>query len=120
MADLMGIESSPTSLPLARDAEAADLPALIGHSHAIPGTTTVEAAHTAFARHKVDYLVVLDGEQLMGVCARRDLTQLLGSRVGFALNARGPVSQHLMDCELSSARLSSRSSKPRTRRSRVL
>lgn len=53
-----------------------------------------------FAEHHVEFLAVLQGDRLAGVCARRELTQALGSRFGFALNARRAVGEHLMPAPL--------------------
>jgi serine phosphatase RsbU (regulator of sigma subunit) len=73
---------------------------LIGHAHALPATAPVELAQREFARLGLAFLAVLDGERLLGVCARRELDQSLGSRYGFALNARRPVREHVMAAPL--------------------
>lgn len=76
--------------------EAVDLRTLVEHRASVPATTTVESVQAEFARAPWNFLAVLDGETLLGVCARRELIQQLGSRFGFALNARQPVRLHLM------------------------
>ena len=76
--------------------EAVDLRALIGPAGALPASASVEAAQAEFARSNTDFLAVLDGDTLLGLCARRELAHALGSRYGFALNARRPVREHLM------------------------
>lgn len=73
-----------------------NLRTLIGHNAAVPAAMTVEAVQAEFTRTNTDFLAVLDGESLLGVCARRELVQSLGTRFGFSLNARQPVSAHLM------------------------
>jgi serine phosphatase RsbU (regulator of sigma subunit) len=73
-----------------------DLRTLTAHAESILAFTTVEAAQTVLADKKIDFVAVLDGTRLLGVCTRRDLAQQLGSRYGFALNARQPVSAFLM------------------------
>ncbi|HVU22980.1 MAG TPA: SpoIIE family protein phosphatase [Opitutus sp.] len=78
------------------DIETVDLRSLVGHRGALPAAMTVEDAQAEFARRNTDFLAVLDGDALLGLSARRELTQALGSRYGFALNARRPVHQHLM------------------------
>ncbi len=78
----------------------ANLLALVGHRHFVAGSTTVEAVHEMLARHDVDFVAVLSGDELAGVCARRDLAEALGSRFGYALNARRPVIEHLMPAPL--------------------
>jgi serine phosphatase RsbU (regulator of sigma subunit) len=77
------------------DPSAVDLRTLTAHAEWIPSVTTVEVAQTVLARKNIDFVAVLEGPHLIGVCTRRDLTQQLGSRYGFALNARQPVSTFL-------------------------
>jgi sigma-B regulation protein RsbU (phosphoserine phosphatase) len=77
-----------------------DLRTLTAHAESIPAATTVEAAQTALAEKDIDFVAVLNGSRLIGVCTRRDLAQQLGSRYGFALNARQPVSAFLMRAPL--------------------
>jgi len=77
-----------------------DLRLLIGHRSTVPADMTVEAVQAEFTRTNTDFLAVLDGDRLLGVCARRELVQSLGSRFGFSLNARQPVSAHLMGAPL--------------------
>ncbi len=79
---------------------AVDLRTLTAHAESIPAATTVEAAQTVLADKNIDFVAVLNGSRLVGVCTRRDLAQQLGSRYGFALNARQPVSAFLMRAPL--------------------
>jgi sigma-B regulation protein RsbU (phosphoserine phosphatase) len=48
----------------------------------------------------VSFLAVLEGSKLIGVCARRELDQALGSRYGFALNAKRPIREQMMKSPL--------------------
>ena len=89
-----------TATPFSAGLETVDLRTLTGHRAALPATATVELAQSEFARANVDFLAVLEGESLMGVCARRELVSALGSRFGFALNARQPVRTYLMAAPL--------------------
>ena len=84
----------------ASEPDAADLNMLVEHRAAVPATATVEMVQAEFARTNWNFLAVLDGEILLGVCARRELIQELGSRFGFALNARHPVREHLIAAPL--------------------
>ena len=77
-----------------------DLRTLVEHRASVPAVATVETVQAEFARTNWNFLAVLDGETLLGVCARRELIQQLGSRFGFALNARHPVRSHLMAAPL--------------------
>jgi phosphoserine phosphatase RsbU/P len=76
--------------------EIVELRALVGHAHSVPATATVETTLAAFARHGIEFIAVQEAGRLLGVCARRELTESLGSRFGFALNASRPVVEHLM------------------------
>jgi sigma-B regulation protein RsbU (phosphoserine phosphatase) len=77
------------------DPSSVDLRTLTAHAEWIPSVTTVEVAQAVLARKNIDFVAVLEGPRLIGACTRRDLTQQLGSRYGFALNARQPVSMFL-------------------------
>ena len=77
-----------------------DLRSLVAHSHVIDAASTVEAVQGAFAKLDVDFLAVTTGTQLVGVCARRELIGSLGSRFGFALNAKRPIREFLMAAPL--------------------
>ena len=71
------------------------LRALVGHREFVHGDEPLEAVHRRFASGKHDFMAVLDGRRLLGLCARRDLGTLLGARYGFALYARAAVREHL-------------------------
>lgn len=82
--------SEPTGHP-----EAPNLRALIGHRDFVRAEEPLEAVQQRFAGTRHDFLAVLDGRQLLGLCARRELGTLLGARYGFALYARAAVRDHL-------------------------
>ena len=82
------------------DPQAVDLRSLVGHTASVPAELTVEALQAEFAHTNADFLAVIDGNHLIGVCARRELVQALGSRFGFSLNARQSVRAHLMAAPL--------------------
>lgn len=69
---------------------------LVAHSHALDASDTVETAQATFTRLDIDFLAVLAGGRLLGLCARRELIGSLGSRFGFALNAKRPVGEFLL------------------------
>jgi serine phosphatase RsbU (regulator of sigma subunit) len=60
----------------------------------------VEEAAAVLERHRIDYLAVVDEGKWRGLCARRTLTATLGSRFGFALHARRPITEHLVSAPL--------------------
>ena len=78
------------------DPDRVALRSLVAHAESVSATTTVESLQAVFARERVDFLAVIEGEKLLGLCSRRQLTQQLSSRFGFALLARQPVSGFLM------------------------
>jgi len=82
------------------DTDNFDLRQLVAHSHAIEATATVETARVTLARHDIDFLAVTADGVLAGVCAHRELSDALGSRFGFALNARRPIGEHLLKTPL--------------------
>jgi phosphoserine phosphatase RsbU/P len=67
----------------------------VGHREFVHANDTLEVVHQRFAAGRHDFMAVLDGRRLVGLCARRDLGTLLGARYGFALYARVPVRDHL-------------------------
>jgi len=74
----------------------ADLRALVGHRDAVAAAAPLEEVHRRFAATGRDFLAVLDGPRLLGLCARREVAMLLGARFGFALFARQPASERMM------------------------
>ncbi len=75
--------------------EAPKLRALVGHREFVRAEDTLETVHQRFAAGRGDFMAVLDGRKLLGLCSRRDLGTLLGARYGFALFGRAAVREHL-------------------------
>src|SRR5215469_2310271 len=76
-------------------AESIDLRALIRHRTATQGGATMETVFEIFKNGVVNFVAVLDGERLLGMCSRQETAALLGGRYGFSLWARKPIKQHL-------------------------
>src|SRR5262245_34354862 len=76
-------------------AEAIDLRALIGHHTAAQAGTSVESVADTFKTGSVNFVAVLEGQRLLGMCSRQEIAALLGGRYGFSLWARKPVRDHL-------------------------
>jgi serine phosphatase RsbU (regulator of sigma subunit) len=74
----------------------AELLAMVAHRECVQANDALENVHKRFAKHNFEYMAVLDGEQLVGLCARRQVGMMLGARYGFALYANKPVSQALV------------------------
>jgi serine phosphatase RsbU (regulator of sigma subunit) len=82
------------------DPDHVDLRTLVAHDKSVAASTTAEALQSAFEQLAVDFLSVVDGQRLLGLCSRRQLAQQLSSRYGFALYARQPASAFLMPAPL--------------------
>jgi len=75
--------------------EAIDLRALIGHRTATQAGASVESVADAFKTGSVNFVAVLEGQRLLGMCSRQEIAALLGGRYGFSLWARKPIRNHL-------------------------
>src|SRR5215831_17176315 len=76
-------------------AEAIDLRALVSHRSATQSSATMEAVFEIFKNGVVNFVAVLDGQRLLGMCSRQETAALLGGRYGFSLWARKPIAEHL-------------------------
>jgi serine phosphatase RsbU (regulator of sigma subunit) len=76
-------------------AEAIDLRVLIGHRTATQAGASVESAAEIFKTGSVNFMAVLEGQRLLGMCSRQEIAALLGGRYGFSLWARKPIRNHL-------------------------
>ena len=92
--------SQPADAPSPATPASTDLRSLVAHRHVIDATSTVEVVQAAFAKLDVDFLAVTADTRLVGVCARRELIGSLGSRFGFALNAKRPIREFLLAAPL--------------------
>src|SRR5262245_21855208 len=76
-------------------AESIDLRALIGHRTATQADASVENVADIFKTGSANFVAVLEGQRLLGMCSRQEIAALLGGRYGFSLWARKPVRDHL-------------------------
>src|SRR4029453_1227652 len=76
-------------------AESINLRALVSHRTATQSSATIEAVFEIFKNGIANFVAVLDGERLVGMCSRQETAALLGGRYGFSLWARKPIGQHL-------------------------
>jgi phosphoserine phosphatase RsbU/P len=90
-------EVSPAPLDLRPPvrAESIDLRALVSHRTATQNSATMETVFEIFKDGVANFVAVLDGERLLGMCSRQETAALLGGRYGFSLWARKPIAQHL-------------------------
>lgn len=76
--------------------ESIDLKSLVEHRHSVESTLTLELVLRRFGETSLDYLAVMDGPRLAGICSRSHTGIVLGSRFGFALFAHYPVAVALI------------------------
>jgi sigma-B regulation protein RsbU (phosphoserine phosphatase) len=86
---------APFNLNLPLRAESIDLRALISHRTATQAAASMESASEIFKSEIANFVAVLDGERLLGMCSRQETAALLGGRYGFSLWARKAIGEHL-------------------------
>jgi serine phosphatase RsbU (regulator of sigma subunit) len=90
-------ETVAAPLPtLAQRFAATGLRALVSHQSWVAAQERMEEVYEIFRKQEREFLAVLDGAAVVGVCSRRQVGMLLGARYGFALYARKPIRAHLM------------------------
>jgi hypothetical protein len=90
-------KASPVSLDLRPPvrAESIDLRTLVSHRTATQSSASMETVFEIFKSGIVNFVAVLDGERLLGMCSRQETAALPGGRYGFSLWARKPIAEHL-------------------------
>ncbi len=73
---------------------AIDLRTLIGHRETVSASDSVESVFETFRQTTVEFLAIVDGDRLAGMCSRHAIDSLLGGRYGFSLWARKPIAKH--------------------------
>ena len=72
-----------------------DLRLLVNHRWSLPADTSLEEAQKFFGSHDLEFVAVVDNGRAIGLCARRQVGIVLGSRYGFSLFSRNPVRDYL-------------------------
>jgi serine phosphatase RsbU (regulator of sigma subunit) len=92
-----GADGSPVRLDLRPPvlAESIDLRGLVSHRTATQSSASTESVSEIFNNGTANFVAVLEGERLLGMCSRQEIAALLGGRYGFSLWARKPIAQHL-------------------------
>jgi phosphoserine phosphatase RsbU/P len=78
------------------DPQQITLRTLIDHAIAVPAEAKLEDVYQLFEKHHVAFLAVLENKRVLGMCSRWQIGMLLGSRYGFSLFSRKPISEHLL------------------------
>lgn len=73
----------------------ADLRSLVSHQLSLAAETTLEEAQKFFGAHDLEFVAVVENGRAIGLCARRRIGIVLGSRYGFSLFSRNPVRDYL-------------------------
>lgn len=82
-----------TPIASVAEVEATPLRELVHHREWVPCDTLLEDLHRFFSDRDIEFAALVREGQVNGICARSQLGFLLGSRFGFALNARNPAHQ---------------------------
>src|SRR6266566_4365545 len=79
---------------------AIDLRLLIGHCQTVSASGSVEHVFETFRHNGLEFLAIVDGKRLIGMCSRHAIDSLLGGRYGFSLWARKPIAEHVAANEI--------------------
>ena len=79
---------------------AVDLRMLIGHCQTVSAGDSVEHVFETFRHSGLEFLAIVEGERLLGMCSRHAIDSLLGGRYGFSLWARKPIAEHVATNEI--------------------
>ncbi len=90
-ASLAVVQEFPARGPQALSSEHVSLESLVHHRHTVPHDLPLEQVHRLFRDADVNYAALIRDGMVSGVCSRARLGFLLGSRFGFALDARSPA-----------------------------
>jgi hypothetical protein len=84
-------------LPISATAGAlTDWRSLVNHQTFLAADTPLEATQKFFGSHDFEFVAVVENGCAIGLCARRQIGIVLGSRYGFSLFSRNPVRDYLV------------------------
>ncbi len=87
----------PVSMPgLMAQVDQTDLRTLVDCSYSIGSGSTLEETHRTFQKHGHEFMAVVEGNKMLGICSRSGIGMVLGSRFGFALFSKKPVVEHML------------------------
>jgi serine phosphatase RsbU (regulator of sigma subunit) len=73
-----------------------NLRSLVNHQLSLTADTSLEDTQKFFGTHDLEFIAVLENGRAIGLCARRQIGIVLGSRYGFSLFSRNPVRDYLV------------------------
>ena len=68
----------------------------VSHQLSVTGDTPLEGMQKFFGTHDLEFVAVVEKGRAIGLCARRQIGIVLGSRYGFSLFSRNPVRDYLV------------------------
>jgi serine phosphatase RsbU (regulator of sigma subunit) len=80
----------------AAEAASTDLRSLVNHQMFLAAATPLEATQKFFGSHDLEFVAVVEDDRAIGLCARRQIGIVLGSRYGFSLFSGKPVRDYLV------------------------
>ena len=88
-------EKAPVGFP-STAVEGTNLRSFVSHQFSLPADTPLEATQKFFGAHELEFVAVVENNRVIGLCARRQIGIVLGSRYGFSLFSRNPVRDYLV------------------------
>ncbi len=76
--------------------EQLDLVELVLHRMHVSADARLDAVYDRFKEHEHDFMAVTYGEEVLGLCSRRLLGFLMGSRYGFSVLGKKPIREHMV------------------------
>jgi len=73
-----------------------DWRSLVNHQTFLAADTPLEATQKFFGSQDLEFVAVVENGRAIGLCARRQIGIVLGSRYGFSLFSRNPVRDYLV------------------------
>jgi two-component system, sensor histidine kinase and response regulator len=87
----------PLSTPgLTAQVDQTDLRTLVDCNYSTGKDTTLEDAHRSFQKHGHEFMAVVEGSRMIGICSRSGIGMILGSRFGFSIFSKKPVAEHML------------------------
>ncbi len=74
-----------------------DIAGLVEHQEQVQADQKLGEVHQLLSSKNLDFLAVLEGERVLGICSRAELGSMLGQKYGFDLYASKPIGEHLTD-----------------------
>ncbi|MEM7792174.1 MAG: histidine kinase dimerization/phospho-acceptor domain-containing protein, partial [Verrucomicrobiota bacterium] len=79
------------------DSEEFTLKSLVAHRHCVQRSTGLEEASGLAKKNEVDFIAVLEGSRVLGLCSIVKIDSCLSKRFGHAIYANKPVSSFLVE-----------------------